>query len=90
MIEVKRTQIYRGPNIWARMPVILFVTDIGELEARPTNKTPGFYERAGSATTMKRVAETDEIIGPVLYLASEASSFVTGEDHIVAGGMPRG
>lgn len=45
MIEVKRTQIYRGPNTWARMPVILFVTDIGELEERPTNKIPGFYER---------------------------------------------
>jgi cyanophycin synthetase len=27
------------------MPVILFVTDIGELEDRPTNKIPGFYER---------------------------------------------
>jgi NAD(P)-dependent dehydrogenase (short-subunit alcohol dehydrogenase family) len=52
--------------------------------------TPGFYERAGAATTMKRVAETEEVVGPVLYLASDASSFVTGEDHIVAGGMPRG
>jgi NAD(P)-dependent dehydrogenase (short-subunit alcohol dehydrogenase family) len=52
--------------------------------------SPGFYERAGSATTMKRVAETEEIIGPVLYLASDAASYVTGEDHIVAGGMARG
>jgi NAD(P)-dependent dehydrogenase (short-subunit alcohol dehydrogenase family) len=61
-----------------------------ELTEGAEKATPGFYERAGSATTMKRVAETEEIIGPVLYLASEASSFVTGEDHIVAGGMPRG
>ena len=45
MIEIKKTQIYRGPNIWARMPVILFTTDIGELEDRPTNKIPGFYEK---------------------------------------------
>ncbi len=45
MIKIKRTQVYRGPNIWARMPVILFTTDIGELEQRPTNKIPGFYER---------------------------------------------
>ena len=50
---------------------------------------PGFYERAASATTMKRVADTHEIVGPVLYLASDAS-FVTGEDHVVAGGMRRG
>jgi gluconate 5-dehydrogenase len=61
-----------------------------ELTEGAERATPGFYERAGSATTMKRVAETEEIIGPLLYLASEASSFVTGEDHIVAGGMPRG
>ncbi len=61
-----------------------------ELTEGAEKATPGFYERAGSATTMKRVAETEEIIGPVLYLASDASSFVTGEDHIVAGGMPRG
>jgi len=50
---------------------------------------PGFFARAAAATTMKRVAETEEIVGPVLYLASDASSYVTGEDHVVAGGMPR-
>jgi cyanophycin synthetase len=44
MIEVRGTTVYRGPNIWARMPVILVVVDIGELEDRPTNKIPGFYE----------------------------------------------
>src|SRR5215216_4235241 len=44
MIEVRKTTTYRGPNIWARMPVILMVVDIGELEERPTNKIPGFYE----------------------------------------------
>ncbi len=51
---------------------------------------PGFYERAGSATMLKRVAETEEIVGPVLYLAGDASSYVTGEFHSVSGGMPRG
>ena len=44
MIEVRKTTTYRGPNLWARMPVILMVVDIGELEERPTNKIPGFYE----------------------------------------------
>jgi NAD(P)-dependent dehydrogenase (short-subunit alcohol dehydrogenase family) len=51
---------------------------------------PGFYERAGGATMLKRVAETEEIVGPVLYLASDASSYVTGEFHSVSGGMARG
>ena len=44
MLEVRNTTVYRGPNIWARMPVILLTLDIGELEDRPTNKIPGFYE----------------------------------------------
>jgi len=48
---------------------------------------PGFSEGAAAATLQKRVAHPDEIIGSVLYLASEASSFVTGGDLIVAGGM---
>src|SRR3954452_18316204 len=45
MIEIRRTQIYRGPSIWARMPSIQMICDIGELEDRPTNRIPGFYER---------------------------------------------
>src|SRR5689334_12748026 len=44
-IEILNTTVYRGPNIWARMPAILMDVDIGELEERPTNKIPGFYER---------------------------------------------
>ena len=48
---------------------------------------PGFSQAAGNSTLQKRVADCDEIIGSVLYLASDASSFVTGEDLIVAGGM---
>ena len=43
-IEIRSTTVFRGPNIWARMPAILMEVDIGELEERPTNKIPGFYE----------------------------------------------
>ena len=38
-------------------------------------------------TLMKRVADPAEIVGPVLYLASDASSFVTADDISVSGGM---
>lgn len=44
MLEVRETTIYRGANIWARMPAIRYVLDLGELEDRPSNKIPGFYE----------------------------------------------
>jgi cyanophycin synthetase len=43
-LEILNTTVYRGPNIWARMPAILLEIDIGDLEDRPTNKIPGFYE----------------------------------------------
>jgi NAD(P)-dependent dehydrogenase (short-subunit alcohol dehydrogenase family) len=35
---------------------------------------------------MNRAGEPDEIVGPVLYLASDASSFVTGDELTVSGG----
>jgi NAD(P)-dependent dehydrogenase (short-subunit alcohol dehydrogenase family) len=38
-------------------------------------------------TFMKRIADPQEIVGPVCYLISEASSFVTGDDLSVSGGM---
>src|SRR5215210_6301784 len=45
MIEIRGTRVYRGPSVWARAPVIHLSLDIGELEDRPTNAIPGFYER---------------------------------------------
>ncbi len=37
----------------------------------------------------KRIADPAEIVGPVVYLASDASSFVTGDDISVSGGMQK-
>jgi NAD(P)-dependent dehydrogenase (short-subunit alcohol dehydrogenase family) len=51
---------------------------------------PEFSQRAGAATLQKRVADCTEIVGAAVYFGSAASSFVTGEDHVVAGGMLRG
>ena len=46
-----------------------------------------FMTRSAQATLMNRIAEPEEIVPLVLYLASDASSFVTGEDFAIAGGM---
>jgi cyanophycin synthetase len=43
-IEILDSRVFRGPNVWARVPVVMLKLDIGELEARPSNKIPGFYE----------------------------------------------
>ncbi len=47
----------------------------------------GFIDRSAEATLMKRVADPEEIVGLTLFLASDASSYVTGEDYAIAGGM---
>jgi gluconate 5-dehydrogenase len=58
---------------------------------RATAKTDASLAgRAAEATLQGRVADTREIVGAAIYLASDASSFVTGEDHVVAGGILRG
>jgi len=49
--------------------------------------SPGFFDLVAGGTFMKRIADPDEIVGPVCYLVSDASSFVTGDDLSVSGGM---
>ena len=48
---------------------------------------PGFFELVAGGTFMKRIAEPAEIVGPVCYLVSDGSSFVTGDDLSASGGM---
>jgi NAD(P)-dependent dehydrogenase (short-subunit alcohol dehydrogenase family) len=38
-------------------------------------------------TPMDRFGKTEEVVGAVLYLASDAASFVTGETIVVDGGF---
>ena len=45
------------------------------------------FDGARDATLMRRVADPDEIVPLALYLASDASAYVTGEDFAIAGGM---
>ncbi len=50
---------------------------------------PGFYEFAAENNEMKRIGDPPELVPAVLYLASSHASYVTGEDHVVAGGFFR-
>ena len=44
-MNILETRVYRGPNLYALGPVIRLRVDLGELEAFPTLKLPGFNER---------------------------------------------
>lgn len=47
---------------------------------------PGWEQSAAEASLQKRVAETAEIVGPVLFLASGMSAFMTGTTLVTDGG----
>jgi NAD(P)-dependent dehydrogenase (short-subunit alcohol dehydrogenase family) len=40
-----------------------------------------------NASHMRRAASPDEMVGPVLFLVSDASSFVTGQVVLADGGL---
>ena len=48
---------------------------------------PEFYATLVKKVPMNRTAKPVEIVGPAIFLASEASSFVTGETLLVDGGF---
>ena len=52
-----------------------------------SRKYPEIVERSMANTPMKRYGRPDEIKGTVVYLASEASSFMTGSVVVIDGGM---
>jgi NAD(P)-dependent dehydrogenase (short-subunit alcohol dehydrogenase family) len=49
--------------------------------------TPEAQRSMANASVMRRAANPDEMVGPVLYLASDASSFMTGQVLLVDGGL---
>lgn len=47
---------------------------------------PGMEQGAIDACLQKRIADTEEIVGPVLYLLSDMSSYTTGSTLLTDGG----
>jgi NAD(P)-dependent dehydrogenase (short-subunit alcohol dehydrogenase family) len=76
---------------WAAWKVRVNILSPGpftsEMLTGAAKRQDGYLEMVANGTLLKRVADPAEIIGPVLYLASDASSFVTADDLSVSGGM---
>jgi len=48
---------------------------------------PAALKRRNDATPLRRIGEPDEIAGAAVYLASPASSFMTGQSLVIDGGV---
>jgi NAD(P)-dependent dehydrogenase (short-subunit alcohol dehydrogenase family) len=48
---------------------------------------PEMLKRRTAGTPLRRIGEPDEIAGAVAYLASDASTFMTGQTIVVDGGV---
>lgn len=60
----------------------------GAIETERTKaEAPDYAETWGAVTPLRRVGTPEDIAGPVLFLASEAAAFVTGQTIWVDGGV---
>jgi sorbose reductase len=84
-------QLTRGLALeWAKHNVFVNCISPGYVVTPLTSgsrEDPAFVKLIEEMTPMRRQAQPEEMVGGVLYLASDASSFTTGCDLIMDGGQ---
>ena len=71
-------------SYWAEHNIRVNTLSPGGVESGQNEE---FKNRYSARVPMKRMAHDNEIVGAMLYLASDISSYVTGQNLIVDGGL---
>ncbi|MSQ57937.1 MAG: SDR family oxidoreductase, partial [Limnohabitans sp.] len=53
----------------------------------PTRSTPATIQKFMLCTPLQRVGQPEELVGPIVFLASEMASYITGVTLPVDGGF---
>ena len=95
----KNSEVYGATKAGIIQMTKYFAVHLAEKNIRVNAISPGgifnvenpqsayFVDEYSKRNPMNRMANTEEILGAVLYLASDASSYVTGHNLVVDGGM---
>jgi NAD(P)-dependent dehydrogenase (short-subunit alcohol dehydrogenase family) len=71
---------------WAKYNINVNSISPGYIATELTNIATEYHDQWKNLTPMQRMGEPSELKGAVVYLASEASRFMTGHDLIIDGG----
>jgi 3-oxoacyl-[acyl-carrier protein] reductase len=67
--------------------LMLGIVDTGAFDELPAGQAAARRERHAGNTALRRLGTPDDIVGAILWLASDLSSYVTGATIAVDGGM---
>ncbi len=86
MVALTRSMADEWASLGIRVNAIAPGPFLTEMLEDLASQMPGFLEYSEGVTMLKRSAQPEEIVGPALFFASQASSFVTGQTLAVCGG----
>jgi NAD(P)-dependent dehydrogenase (short-subunit alcohol dehydrogenase family) len=84
------TRVGPSPQQWAQFNIRVNAVALGLTKTRFSEalwKNPDILKVAMSRTPMARPADPEEMVGAIIYLASDTSSYVTDQVIAIDGGI---